>query len=125
MAIGLNGRPTDPKPLHRSKPNLTQLITLGYSSMAQTHHKTIKGAWPTNGQYISFQLVFFFFHLFVSCHCAQQKPLGRFRRFACQTTRLHASKCLLGILTLPKTSKGSFSQKTPQRVGFKLKRKQE
>jgi hypothetical protein len=63
-------------------PIKTKLNTIhnvrGNSSKAETHHQPIKGAPPTKAQHISILLVFFYFILFVSCHRAQQKRLGRF-----------------------------------------------
>jgi hypothetical protein len=66
---------------------------------------------PTKGQHISFLLVFFFysfFILFVPWLSAVQKRLGRFLRSIRQTTRSHARRCLLRVITLAKTFKGDM-----------------
>ena len=58
-----------------------------------------------------------FFILFVSWISALPKRLGRFWRSIRQTTRSHARRCLLWVLTLAKTSNGvilTFSPKTPK-----------
>ena len=64
---------------------------------------------------VSFFFLFLdFFILFVSWLSAQQKRLGRFWRSIRQKTRSRARKCLLGVPTLPKSSKGFIFPKNPK-----------
>jgi hypothetical protein len=58
------------------------------------------------------------FVLFVSCHFAQQKRLGRFWRSTRQTTRFLRKEVPFGVPTLPKTSKGFISQKIKPGIGI-------
>ena len=131
MAIGKNQPPTDPKPLHRSKPNLTQFITFGELLKGQNSSSADQRGLAHEGSTykVSVSFFFFFFLLFVSWLSALQKRLGRFLRSIRRTTRSRARRCFWESQRFQKFPRGSFSPKTPQNRtpngDFQLKQKYE
>jgi hypothetical protein len=111
MAIGQNWPLIDLKPLDESKPNSTQIITF-----EGTSHRPNSSSYDQSGtahkrSTCKLSVSFYFFILFVSCHCAQQKRLDRIytSNDAISSKEVpfggsNASKKFQGIL-IPKTPK--------------------